>query len=113
MFWRNKKKKIRDCLPILDFLRKSLLSVFIGLLECLFLLSKTFLPTRLLNLPVAMDSEEKEDAEASFSLLLPLEPKKRKLNTCKCIIWQRCKGNKPLRTPKEYSIEKLITSAKQ
>ena len=60
-----------------------------------------------------MDSEEKEDAEASFTLHLPPEPKKRKLDTSKCIICQRCKGNEPLRTPKESSIEKLITSAKQ
>lgn len=60
-----------------------------------------------------MDSEEKEDAEASFTLHLPPEPKKRKLDISKCIICQRCKGNEPLRTPKESSIEKLITSAKQ
>ena len=60
-----------------------------------------------------MDGDKKEDDEARFSLPLRTEPKKRELDTSKCVIWQRCKGNEPLRTPKESSIEKLITSAKQ
>lgn len=54
-----------------------------------------------------------ESAEGSLTLPLPPEPNKRKLDASKCIICHCSRGSEPLRTAKDSSAEKLITSAKQ
>ena len=66
---------------------------------------------------VDMDSKDncKESATpvGSFTLPLPPESKKRKLNENKCIICQSSSRSTPLRKGKPSSIERLLRAAKQ